>query len=152
VVPFKKSEMHSEKLLKQFRLQVKTELPALTVVLQWFEQVAKPLLPEKCFWQCQVALAEGFTNTVRYAHQHLPSTTPIDLEVNLFVHYLEMRIWDWGKPFDLQAKLNYLRQSNEDPLEKENDRGLFFMQELTDDLQYVRISNRRNCLVMHKKL
>lgn len=144
--------MQNDRLIKQFRLQVKTELNALVIVLQWFEKVSKPLLPEKSFWQCQVALAEGFTNTVRYAHKNLSPTTPIDLEVNFFTNYLEIRIWDWGQPFDLQAKLNLLSQSTEDPLQKESDRGLFFMKELTNDLQYIRLSNHQNCLIMRKKL
>ena len=142
----------NEKPHKQFRLQVETELEALTVILQWFERITKPLLLKKLFWQCQVALAEGFTNTVRHAHQNLPPTTKIDLEVNLFVGCLEMRIWDWGKPFDLEAKLKSLRQNNQDPLEKEGERGLLFMQELTDELAYIRMSNQCNCLVMRKRI
>lgn len=139
-----------KKLRQQFRLRVETNIEALVKVLQWFERKTKPILPEKSIWQCKLALAEGFTNTVRYAHQHLPTKTPIDIEINLFCDYLEMRIWDWGPPFDLHAKLASLRQSPTDPLEKESDRGLFFMQELTDDLQYVRAAKGRNCLIMKK--
>jgi serine/threonine-protein kinase RsbW len=148
---FKKKKISDENLLKQFRLQVKTNLEALIEVLHWFEQVTQSSLPEKYRWQCKLALSEGFTNTVRYAHKNLPSSTPIDIEVNIFSDYLEIRIWDWGKPFDLHAKLNALRQNSTDSLEKESDRGLFFMQELTDDLQYIRGSDKRNCLLMRKK-
>jgi len=148
----KSSKITDQKHLKQFQLQVKTNLEALVDVLQWFERVTKPLLPEKCRWQCKLALSEGFTNTVRYAHQNLPPTTPIDIEVNLLSGYLEIRIWDWGEPFDLNAKLNALRQSQDDPLEKESDRGLFFMKELTDELLYLRMSDSRNCLILKKKI
>jgi serine/threonine-protein kinase RsbW len=138
-------------LHKQFRLRVQTNLEALVEVLQWFDRTTQSLVSEKCRWACKLALAEGFTNTVRYAHQHLPKTTPIDVEVQIFKDYLEIRIWDWGLPFDLHAKLDDLRDRANDPLEKESDRGLFFMQELTDDLQYIRASEKRNCLVMKKK-
>lgn len=147
-----KKKNSDEKLRKQLRLRVKTDIEALVTVLQWFERNTKSLLPEQCRWQCQLALAEGFTNTVRYAHKHLPETTPIAIEVNLFGDFIEIRIWDWGPPFDLHAKLNNLRQNKVDPLEKESDRGLFFMQELTDDLQYIRSPKRCNCLVMKKKI
>jgi serine/threonine-protein kinase RsbW len=151
---FKKSSKITDKKTshKQFQLQVKTNLEALVDVLQWFERVTKPLLPEKCRWQCKLALSEGFTNTVRYAHQNLPPTTPIDIEVNVLNAYLEIRIWDWGEPFDINAKLNALRQSQQDPLEKESDRGLFFMKELTDELFYLRMSDDRNCLILKKKI
>jgi serine/threonine-protein kinase RsbW len=99
-----------------------------------------------------VALAEGFTNTVRYAHGSLPGTTPIELELTLLEECLEIRIWDRGKPFDLLAKLATLQQSPVDPLEKESDRGLLFMRALTDRLQYIRLPDRRNCLILSKDL
>jgi serine/threonine-protein kinase RsbW len=137
---------------RQFRLQVKTELEALIPVLQWFETHTGHLVPESVLWQCKVALAEGFTNAVRYAHLDLPPTTPIDLELTLHRERLEMRIWDWGQPFDLEQKLASLQQSPVDPLEKESDRGLLFMRALTDRLQYIRLPDRRNCLILSKEL
>ncbi|NES84705.1 MAG: ATP-binding protein [Moorea sp. SIO2B7] len=140
-----------QKLPKQFRLQVKTKLEALTEVLAWFEQISKPFLEDKCVWQCQLAIAEGFSNAVRYAHQGLPETTPINLEINLFSDFLEIKIWDSGKPFDLKAKLqSILNDKDNDPLEREGNRGLYFMDQLTDELQYIRMSNKRNCLLMRK--
>lgn len=141
---------HNEKPLKQSRLQVETNLTALTDVLQWFEQFTAPLLPQRFRWQCQIVVVEGFTNAVRHAHQHLPSTTLIELELKLFTHCLEMRIWDWGEPFDLHAKLESLCQEECDPLEKEGGRGLMFMQQLTDELSYQRLPDGRNCLLMRK--
>lgn len=149
---FKNSKTPSSELVKQFRLQVKTEIENLIKVLQWFEKVTKPFLSDKTSWQCQLALAEAFTNAVRYAHKDLPSQTPIDLEVNVFIDYLEIRLWDFGQSFNLHEKLDSILASQEDPLEKEGDRGLFLMNKLTDNLEYLRISNKRNCLIMHKKL
>ena len=54
-------------LLKPCRLTVKTEILALENILVWFETIAKPYLPPKILWECQLALSEGFTNTVLYA-------------------------------------------------------------------------------------
>ncbi len=135
--------------VKQYHLQVKTELEALKDVLQWFEGRVFPLVPQKMGWQCEVALVEAFTNAVRHAHQDLPQTTPIDLEVKLLPNFLEMRIWDQGQPFDIQAKL---RKSEREAglMEKEGGRGLQFIKKLTDELQYLSLPNHRNCLVMRK--
>jgi serine/threonine-protein kinase RsbW len=134
-----------------FHLQVLTELEALISVLQWFESHSRSFLPDSVLWQCKVALAEGFTNAVRYAHEDLPATTPIDLELTLQPHFLEIRIWDRGQPFDLQAKLDSLQQHPVAPLERESDRGLLFMRALTDRLQYIRFPDGRNCLILSKK-
>ena len=142
----------ADNLLKQFRLQVTTELQELNIVLQWFEKIAQPLLPDKCFWQCQLALSEGFTNTVLYAHPHLSHATPIDLEVSFFSQHLEIRIWNFGMPFDMAAKLDLLAKNKVDPLDQESDRGLFFMKQLTDGLHYIREEDHRNCLIMEKKI
>lgn len=133
-----------------FRLQVLTELEALIPVLQWFETNARSFLPDSVLWQCKVALAEGFTNAVRYAHQDLPAATPIDLELTLQSHSLEIRIWDRGQPFDLQAKLDSLQAHPVAPLDLESDRGLLFMRALTDRLQYIRSTDGRNCLILSK--
>lgn len=142
--------LHNQKLLQQSRLQVETNLTALTEVLEWFEQFTEPLLPQRFRWQCQIVLVEGFTNAVRHAHQHLPPTTLIELELSVFTHCFEMRIWDWGEPFDLHAKLHSLCQENHNPLDKEGGRGLMFMQQLTDELCYQRLPDGRNCLLMRK--
>jgi len=141
----------TENLLQQFQLRVKTEIAELNAVLHWFEKIALPILPEKCFWQCQLALSEGFTNTVLYAHAQMPTFTPIELYIKFFPQSLEMQIWDYGKPFDLTAKLDSIIARTIHPIEQESDRGLFFMKQLTDELHYIRAEDGRNCLLMVKK-
>ena len=141
--------MKSNPEARQYHLQVKTELEALKEVLQWFEGLVFPLVPQKMGWQCEVALVEAFTNAVRHAHQNLPQTTPIDLEVKLCPSFLEMRIWDRGQPFDIQAKLRTSEQEASS-MEKEGGRGLQFIKKLTDELQYLNLPNEGNCLVMRK--
>ena len=142
--------MTTNQVTQQFHLKVQTELEALKEVLQWFESLIFPSLPQKTGWQCEVALVEGFTNAVRHAHQDLPKNTPIELEVELHSNFLEMRIWDRGQPFNFDEKLQ--KSENEaNSLEKEGGRGLQFINKLTDELQYLNLPNRRNCLVMRKK-
>ena len=144
--------MEKEKLCQKFNLQVKTDLNCLEEILQWFKLIINPLVSERSRWQCEVALTEAFTNIVRHAHRNLPSSTPIDIEVELYPHLLEIRLWDFGYPFDFFEQLQTIRHDNVPPLEKEGGRGLQFMAQLTDELQYTRIYNNRNCLLMRKKI
>lgn len=143
--------LFDDRPLLQSRLQVQTDLNALAKVLQWFDQFNLPPVSQEMWCQCQLVLAEGFTNAVRYAHKDLPPTTPIDIEVMLFTDWLEMRIWDWGQPFDLAAKLKSLPNPPADP-GTPGGRGLIYMKQLTDELSYPRISEQQNCLVMRKKI
>ncbi|MGL5058609.1 MAG: ATP-binding protein [Microcoleus sp.] len=87
-------------------LEANTDLQSLSEVLKWFDGLQYLSIPDEIWLECQLALAEGFTNAVRHAHKYLPSETPIQLEVKVFNGCLEIRIWDCGKPFDLMAKLN----------------------------------------------
>lgn len=144
-----------EQPLKRSRLQVKTDLYELAEVLQWLEQeiYSISLLPRDQWWQYQTALAEGFTNAVRHAHEGLPPSTPIDIEVKVFPTYLEIEIWDYGPGFDLEATLkSRYEKPNEDGTDyAEGGRGLIFMHQLTNELFYTRTAQERNCLVMRKK-
>ena len=83
-------------------LQTPTDLNAIATVLEWFTEVAVSLKPPELVWQAQIILVEGFTNAVRHAHHNLPAITPIDLEMGIDEHQVELCIWDWGQPFDLQ--------------------------------------------------
>jgi serine/threonine-protein kinase RsbW len=145
--------MHNEKPLQQSCLQVETDLNAVPEVLQWFEQFTSPLLPQQLGSQCQLALVEGFTNAVRHAHHDLPPSTPINLELKLFARCLEMLIWDFGQPFDFQAKVQeaLCQKEHRDPLEQEGGRGLIFIHQLMDEVSYVRLPDQRNCLMLRKR-
>lgn len=145
---------NDKKPLKHSQLRVETNLNALAELLDWFEQFNSPILPCHVWYECQTALAEGFTNAVRHAHQRkgLPETTPIDIEVIVFPKHLEIRIWDWGDPFDLKAKIQSIPPEDMTSLVKEGGRGLLFMQKLTDELCYDRLSDQRNCLIMRKNI
>lgn len=128
--------------------QVPTDLKALEPLLSWFEQLNQPSIPRKVWIQCQLALAEGFTNAVRHAHKDLPRQSPIDIEVTLFPQSLELRIWDQGPPFDLEQRLR--NQEQKVDKDKGGGRGIAILQKIADKLSYTRTDDNRNCLLIVK--
>jgi serine/threonine-protein kinase RsbW len=133
---------------KKAHLQVNTDLAELTQILSWFDQFSNAAISQSVWLQCQLALAEGFTNAVRHAHKNHPQETQIDLEVTLFDQSLEIRIWDFGAGFDLNKKLNEM--PSEIDQDAEGGRGLKLMQQMSDLLSYTQTSDRRNCLLIVK--
>lgn len=131
-------------------LQTSTDLNALSGVLIWFEQLEHSQINPQFWLECQLALAEGFTNAVRHAHGQRSVETPIDLEAILTSDWLELRIWDCGHPFDLHLKLAALPEKID--AEQEGGRGLKLLQTIADDLHYIRTADQRNCLVIRKQL
>jgi len=133
---------------KQSIKQVPTDLKTLDQLLSWFDQLYQPSIPKKVWLQCQLVLAEGFTNAVRHAHKDLSPNIPIDIEVILFPECMELRIWDQGPPFDLEQRLqNLAHKVNE---EAGGGRGIAIMQKIADKLSYTRTDDNRNCLLITK--
>lgn len=134
--------------LSRNHIQLKTDLRNLTDVLVWFDQLYNSLIPREVWLRCQLALAEAFTNAVRHAHKNKSSEVPIEIEVTLKENCIEMRIWDYGSPFDLKEKLKFM------PVNHENDsgggRGLRLLEAIADQLSYTRTAEQRNCLLMVK--
>lgn len=128
-------------------IQVKTDLNALVDVLSWFDQFKGPPLSDRDWQQCQLVLAEGFTNAVRHAHNGRPVALLIDIEAMIFVERIEIRLWDYGSPFNLAHQLEQLTASLD--CDAEGGRGLRLMQKLTDGLSYTR-TGQRNCLLIVK--
>jgi serine/threonine-protein kinase RsbW len=129
-------------------LQVNTDLDALAQVLEWFDQFNHPPIPSQTWMQCQLALAEGFTNAVRHAHRGQPMDLVIDVEVQVLDDRLEIRIWDQGAPFDLNQRLASMPQELDS--EAEGGRGLRLMERIADKLSYTRMQDSRNCLLIVK--
>ncbi|EAW38802.1 ATP-binding protein [Lyngbya sp. PCC 8106] len=100
-----------QKTRQQIILQVNSDIAVLEDVLAWYQQLENQPIPKPIWWQCQIALAEGFTNAVNHAHKNLPCTTPIHLQVTVFNESLEICIWDYGPPFDLKAQFNNSSQN-----------------------------------------
>lgn len=137
-----------------YTLQVTSEMAELTYVLSWFESICSPQLTVTDFQQLEIVIAEAFTNTVKYAHGHLSSATPIVLDLLLDRDWVEIRLWDQGKPFDFDRYLHQELQqtSPEQSLRQHGHRGLLLMKRLTDDLFYEQSQHHQNCLVMRKRL
>ena len=87
------------------QLKLNTDIKAVAQVLSWLELLDPLPIPLGVLHQCKLAVIEGFTNAVRHAHKNLPLETPIEIEIMVFNEHLEVKIWDWGEPFDIQAKL-----------------------------------------------
>lgn len=136
-------------LLSQVRTQVKTDLGSLGQVLTWFEQFTSPAMPRTFWLQCQIALAEAFTNAVRYAHRSKSIDTPIEIELTFSKSALEIRIWDYGAEFDLE---NFLRKTPLVSEQAEGGRGLRLMEKIADGLAYCRTEDQRNCLLIVKNI
>lgn len=145
-------------MLKRHHIQVNSDIYALAQLQEWFHQFQE-LLPNPTWMQCNLVLVEVFTNVVSYAHEGLPEETPIDIEitVNDTEHSLELRIWDFGEPFDLEAEIERATresQKNQD-FESVDDiptggRGLMIAKTVADDIRYDTLSDGRNCFVMTK--
>jgi len=129
--------------------QVSSDRKALEQVLSWFDQFNQPSIPKKIWIQCQLALAEGFTNAVRHAHKDLPPDVPIDIEVTLFPQALELRIWDRGPSFDLEQRLRNLERTVDE--QAGGGRGIAILQKIADEISYTRTDDNRNCLLIVKK-
>ncbi|MGD1715093.1 ATP-binding protein [Dapis sp. BLCC M172] len=139
----------SDKLPK-FRkayLQVHSDLAENDKVLSWFEQLHQAPIPKTIWLQCELALAEGFTNATRHAHKYLPTETPIDIEVTMYTDCLEIRIWDYGQPFDFTE---WLKVQPEPDMFAPGGRGIKLMYAIADDISYTRTSDNRNCLLIKK--
>lgn len=120
----------------------------LAQVLAWFNQFHQPPIPHSVWLQCELALAEGFTNAVRHAHFGKPSETPIEIEITLTSQSVELRIWDYGSGFDLEKRLHDLPEPSAH--ETGGGRGLKIIRQTADEFSYKAVDGQRNCLLMIK--
>jgi serine/threonine-protein kinase RsbW len=135
----------------QDQLTVTSDLTVLTAVQKWFEQFCSNHLPDLAdskqqLHRLNLALAEGFTNAVRHAHSNLPSETPIEIQITLINDHIEIRIWDFGQPFDP----NLLVEPEPGTL-REGGYGWFLLRRLADQVTYQHEGDR-NCLLIIKSL
>ena len=102
------------KVLRSIKIEVPSDLQALDRVLIRFNQIYQDFIPVRDWLQCRLALAEGFTNAVRHAHQELPASIPIEIEVLLKETAMEIKIWDYGAAFDLKGFIAERSQQHDD--------------------------------------
>ena len=81
---------------------------------------------------------------------NLAQDIPIEIELTLLGQSIEIRIWDYGQPFDLQEfarNHSYTKNSW-----AEHGRGIRILQQIADHLSYERTDDdSRNCLLIVKK-
>jgi serine/threonine-protein kinase RsbW len=135
-------------VLQTKRIHVNTDLSELSRILEWFQDLTQESVTEVDWIQCQIALAEGFTNAVKHAHQTLPTQTSIEIDFDFYPNHIEMRIWDYGPPFSLMDKIGGYTAVIED--EALSGRGLLLLQKIANELHYVRVDENRNCLLLIK--
>ncbi|MBW4522361.1 MAG: ATP-binding protein [Scytolyngbya sp. HA4215-MV1] len=136
-------------MINKNRMQTKSTLTDLHQVLWWFNQLDHTSVPSDVWIQCQTALAEGFTNAVRHAHQGMPPETLIDIEASIQKDVVEIRIWDSGSQFDLNQTLQRMTATtNKDAT---GGRGLLLLHRIADMLSYSRTEDDRNCLLIVKQ-
>ncbi len=143
-------------MTETYSLQVKTDIYNLTTVQKWFEQFGLTQeinIPQRVLQQMNLLLAEGFANVICHAHEYLSPDTPIEIEVSFFTDAVELKIWDFGQPFDLLQKLEEIQSQKIDVFDIDNlptgGRGLQITQAIADRFSYERIDNR-NCLIIYK--
>ncbi len=146
---FKLEAPEQLKIPTKINIQVPSDLKVLDRVLLQFNKIYRDHIAQQDWLQCQLALVEGFTNAVRHAHKDVPSETPICIEVNLTTEQIEIRIWDQGKYFDLQNFITTMSQQDNQWLG--SGRGIAIMAKVADRLEYNRICDDRNCLLIIKK-
>lgn len=137
-------------MVQRDHLTVNSDLTVLTKVQNWFEQfclchASEESWSENQIYSLNLALAEGFTNAVRHAHQGLPPETAIEIEASAWGDRIELRIWDQGQPFNPD-----LLPEPEPGTLREGGYGWFLLRRLADRVTYERTSDRRNCLLIVK--
>lgn len=141
----------SQRMLQTEHLTVESDLSLLNQVLDWFDKFCFQNLPKiswlaKEFDALKLALDEGFTNAVRHAHSNLPKETPIHLELTLWNDRLEIRVWDYGEPFDP----NTIEEPEFGTLQ-EGGYGWYLIRRIANEAIYERYEDGRNCLILVKK-
>jgi serine/threonine-protein kinase RsbW len=144
---------------QHYHIQVNSDIYTLTKLQEWFEQF-QVILPKNTWMQCNLVLVEVFTNVVSYAHEEMPEETPIDIEVIIQdpEGILELKIWDYGKPFDFKTEIDRRMTEAQRNKNLENideiptgGRGLVIAKTIADDLSYESEADGRNCFIMTKK-
>jgi serine/threonine-protein kinase RsbW len=114
-------------------------------VQQWFSSICHSLDDDSAWVKnytdrLMLALTEGFTNAVRHAHAKLPPETSIAIDFLLANDRVEIRIWDYGEPFNPEL----LPEPQPGEL-LDSGYGWFLLRRLADYVTYRRVQNR-NCL------
>jgi len=135
------------KAVKQISFVVPSDLLCLGEVLGKYEEVKPEFINQRVWLECQLALAEGFTNAVRHAHKNLAPETTIEIEIIINPSNLEIKIWDQGNLFNL---ISSQESNSKDNHLKTGGRGIEILEKVADELKYEHHPNNRNCLTIKR--
>lgn len=97
-------------------------------------------LPSRVIWACELALVESCNNVIE--HFHGPATSQLILVQAVIENSrVELRITDHSSGFE------WPRHTKLPPSEEESGRGLYIIETLMDQVNYVR-GTASNCLVL----
>jgi serine/threonine-protein kinase RsbW len=135
---------------RQSRLTVASDLSLMIQIQRWFEEfcLQQPRLShwsDNRLYCLKLAIAEGFSNAVRHAHRHRPPDTPIEIQLSLKCDRLEIRIWDFGQPFNPEQV-----PEPEPGTLRQGGYGWFLLRRLCDRVTYHRDQDGRNCLLLEQ--
>lgn len=134
------------------QITLQSDLTCLACLQTWFEEFCDrhAILvrwDDTQRYRFKLAMVEGFTNTVRHAHEHLPAETAIEAELALEAAGdrcdLTFNLWDRGEPFDPTQ----LDEPEPGTLQL-GGYGWFLLRRLCDRVTYSRCSDERNRLTV----
>ncbi|MDG2989678.1 ATP-binding protein [Candidatus Synechococcus calcipolaris G9] len=131
-------------------LELISDLAQVDQLLEWFNSLCPATVPSSDWLGLQLALVEAFTNAVRHAHRDRPQETPIHIELWVSDQEVELHLWDWGQPFDLESRIRAL--PHKIAPDSEGGRGLKLLANIADELHYERMTDGRNRLTLRKNL
>lgn len=131
-------------------LELISDLAQVDQLLDWFNSLCPATVSSSDWLRLQLALVEAFTNAVRHAHRDRPRETPIHIELLIADQGVELHLWDWGHPFDLESRIRAL--PHKIAPDSEGGRGLKLLGSIADELRYERMPDGRNRLILRKTL
>ncbi len=140
-------------ILDQYQFHVASDLTELDHVLAECSLINRhDRIPPHDWMQCQMAIAEGFTNAVRHAHGEKFKHCPVEIDLLLEDDRIDIRIWDHSdSKFDLEHHLQNLDvQVNEFA---SGGRGIIILKKIASKLAYTYDPVRQqNYLLISKNL
>jgi serine/threonine-protein kinase RsbW len=121
---------------------------AVNDILAWLQQLKPDFISTRQWLECQTVIIEGLDNVIQHAHHHLPATTPIKINLNIYSQGIAIKIWDLGEPFDLQQALTETPERQDESAD--HGRGLILMRRILDYVSYEPLPEGGNCLSMVK--
>ena len=114
------------------------------------ESLARLELPERESGGIALAVREAVANAIKHGNQADPAKrVEVEVEVKSDHSEVEIRVTDQGSGFDPSLVRDPLAPEN---LLRPNGRGLLFMQQYMDEIDYEFLSGGGTCVTLRKRL